>query len=73
MERKVSKAQGDRTLEETKHLENEIATHQAEFDKQQKQLDMLVISNKQLVDETRNIRKVIDKVKQSRNTLETQI
>jgi hypothetical protein len=34
---------------------------------------MLVISNKQLVDETRNIRKVIDKVKQSRNTLETQI
>ena len=34
---------------------------------------MLVVSNKQLVDETRNIRKVIDKVKQSRNTLETQI
>jgi len=33
MERKVSKAQGDKTLEEQKHLENEIANHQQEFDK----------------------------------------
>jgi len=32
---------------------------------------MLVNSNKQLVDETRNITKVIDKAKSQRNTLET--
>jgi len=34
---------------------------------------MLVNSNKQLVDETRNITKIIDKAKSQRNTLETQI
>ena len=73
MERKVSKAQGERTLEETKILKNEIETHQAEYDKQKKQLDQLVVSNKQLIDEKRNIERVIDKVKQSRSTLETQI
>lgn len=46
MERKVSKAQGERTLEETKYLQNEIANVQAEYDKLKKQLDMLVVSNK---------------------------
>lgn len=34
---------------------------------------MLVISNKQLVDEKRNIERVIDKVRAQRSTLETQI
>jgi hypothetical protein len=34
---------------------------------------MLVISNKQLVDEKRNIERVIEKVKKQRGTLETQI
>lgn len=34
---------------------------------------MLVISNKQLVDEKRNIERVIEKVRGQRSTLETQI
>lgn len=34
---------------------------------------MLIISNKQLVDEKRNIERVIDKVRNQRGTLETQI
>jgi hypothetical protein len=34
---------------------------------------MLVISNKQLVDEKRNIERVIEKVRQQRATLDTQI
>merc|ERR1719230_1742739 len=73
MERKVSKAQGERTLEETKLLQNEIANNQQEYDKQKKQLDMLVVSNKQLIDEKRNIERVIEKVRTQRSTLETQI
>lgn len=34
---------------------------------------MLIISNKQLIDEKRNIERVIDKVRAQRSTLETQI
>lgn len=34
---------------------------------------MLVVSNKQLIDEKRNIERVIEKVRQQRSTLETQI
>jgi len=34
---------------------------------------MLIISNKQLVDEKRNIERVIEKVRRQRSTLETQI
>lgn len=64
---------GERSLEEQKRLQNEIDTAKAELDKQKKQLDMLVISNKQLVDEKRNIERVIEKVKKQRGTLETQI
>ena len=51
MERKVSRAQGERSHEEQKRLQQEITTAQAELDKQKKQLDMLIVSNKQLVDE----------------------
>ena len=64
---------GERSLEEQKRLQNEIDTAKAELDKQKKQLDMLIISNKQLVDEKRNIERVIEKVKKQRGTLETQI
>ena len=73
MERKVSRAQGERSQEEQKRLQNEIQTHQAELDRQKKQLDMLVVSNKQLIDEKRNIERVIEKVRTGRATLETQI
>ena len=34
---------------------------------------MLIVSNKQLVDEKRNIERVIEKVRSQRATLETQI
>lgn len=73
MERKVSRAQGERSHEEQKRLQQEITTAQAELDKQKKQLDMLIVSNKQLVDEKRNIERVIEKVRSQRATLETQI
>ena len=73
MERKVSRAQGERSQEEQKRLQQEITTAQAKLDKIRKQLDMLIVSNKQLVDEKRNIERVIEKVKAQRGTLETQI
>ena len=71
MERKVSRAQGERSQEEQKRLQQEIDTADAELKKQKKQLDMLVISNKQLVDEKRNIERVIEKVHTQREALET--
>lgn len=46
MERKVAKMSGERSLEEQKRLQNEIDTAKTELDKQKKQLDMLVISNR---------------------------
>lgn len=73
MERKVSRAQGERSQEEQKRLQQEITTAQTKLDKSRNQLDMLVVSNKQLVDEKRNIERVIEKVKSQRATLETQI
>ena len=73
MERKVSRAQGERSQEEQKRLQQEITTAQADYDKQKKQLVMLFESDKQLVDEKRNIERVIDKVRAQRDTLTTQI
>ena len=73
MERKVSRAQGDRSQEEQKRLQQEITTAQADYDKQKKQLDMLIVSDKQLIDEKRNIERVIEKVKSQRANLTTQI
>jgi hypothetical protein len=71
MERKVSRAQGERSQEEQKRLQQEIDTADIELKKQKKQLDLLVISNKQLVDEKRNIERVIEKVQVQRESLET--
>ena len=73
MERKVSRAQGERSHEEQKRLQQEITTAQAELDKQKKQQDMLIASTKQLVDEKRKIARLIEKVRSQRATLETQI
>jgi len=64
MERKVSRAQGERSQEEQKRLQQEIDTADIELKKQKKLLDMLVVSNKQLIDEKRNIERVIVKVQQ---------
>jgi len=69
----VSRAQGERSQEETKRLQQEISTASAELEKQKKQLEMLITSNKQLIDEKRNIERVIDKVRAQRSNLETQI
>ena len=73
MERKVAKASGERSMEETKRLQIEIVQLQAALDKQKEQLQMLIDSNKQLEDEKRNIERNINKVHDSRNNLETQI
>jgi hypothetical protein len=73
LERKVSRAQGERSQEEQKKLQAEIVEAQKTLDEQKKQLDMLVISNKQLIDEKRNIDVVISKIKTTRNNLNTQI
>ena len=69
----MSRAQGERSQEETKRLQQEISTASAELEKQKKQLEMLITSNKQLIDEKRNIERVIDKVRAQRSNLETQI
>ena len=73
MERKVSRASGERSQEETKRLQQEILEVQEELDKKKESLQKLTISNKQLEDERRNIERTINKVKDQRFTLFTQI
>jgi len=73
MERRVAKMQGERSLEEQKRLQQEITNATTELEKQKKALDMLVVSNKQLIDEKRNIERVIEKVRSQKMNLETQI
>ena len=66
MERKVSRMQGDRSHDEQQKLEKEIRDKTAELEKHKKELGLLSTSNKQLQDEGRNIRKLIDKVKEEK-------
>ncbi len=73
MERKVARMSGERSQEETKTLQKDINQQQAELDKLSKQLNMLTTSNKQLEDERRNIERNINKVKDGKTILETQI
>lgn len=73
MERRVSRAQGERSQEETKKLQADILKVQKELEEKKKQLDMLTTSNKQLEDERRNIERQINKVKDSKGTLSIQI
>lgn len=73
MERKVSRASGERSQEETKRLQQEILEVQEELDKKKEALQKLTISNKQLEDERRNIERTINKVKDQRGTLASQI
>lgn len=69
MERKVARASGERSQEETKRLQREILIVQQELDKKKQQLNMLSTSNKQLEDERRNIERLINKGKDQKMTL----
>lgn len=71
MERKVARASGERSQEETKRLQQEILEVQKELDKKIKQMNMLTTSNKQLEDERRNIERLINKSKDSKTILAT--
>ncbi len=73
MERKVSRASGERSQEETKRLQQEILEVQEELDKKKESLQKLTISNKQLEDERRNIERTINKIKDQRAILTSQI
>lgn len=73
MERKVARASGERSQDETKRLQIEIQEAQVALDNQKQQLQMLTISNKQLEDEKRNIERTINKVRDQKQTLEIQI
>ena len=55
--------QGDRSHDEQQKLEKEIRDKNTELEKHKRDLALLANSNKQLLDEKRNIVKVIDKVK----------
>ena len=63
MERRVSRMQGDRSHDEQQKLEKEIRDKNTELEKHKRDLALLATSNKQLLDEKRNITKVIEKVK----------
>ena len=69
MERKVARASGERSQEETKRLQQEILLVQQELDKKKQQLNMLTTSNKQLEDERRNIERLINKAKEQKSVL----
>ena len=69
----MSRASGERSQEETKRLQQEILEVQEELDKKKESLQKLTISNKQLEDERRNIERTINKVKDQRFTLSSQI
>lgn len=67
MERRVARAKGERTLEEKKDLENEIAIAEEEFSKVSESNKELVESLKTLDDEIRTIKKKLALV-ESENT-----
>ena len=62
MERKVARAQGERSQEELQKLQQDIEKAQKELDSNKENLRLLVTSNKQLQDERRIIERVIEKL-----------
>ena len=58
----MSRMQGDRSHDEQQKLEKEIRDKTADLEKHKKELALLTNSNKQLLDEKRNITKVIARV-----------
>lgn len=73
MERKVARAQGERSQEELQKLKQDIEKAQKELDSNKENLRLLVTSNKQLQDERRIIERVIEKLNNSRTGLESTI
>lgn len=73
MERKVARAQGERSQEELQKLQQDIEKAQKELDSNKENLRLLVTSNKQLQDERRIIERVIEKLTTQRGTLESTI
>ncbi|CAI2383185.1 unnamed protein product [Moneuplotes crassus] len=73
MERKVSQAKGDKTLEEVKKSQKEIDELQEALDELKEKHHGLDKANKQLIDELRTLDRNIVKVKDERSNLETQI
>lgn len=73
MERRVARASGERSQEETKKLLKDIGEVSKILDDKKNSLQKLITSNKQLEDERRNIERLINKVKDQRGTLEITI
>ncbi len=73
MERRVDRMRGVRSEEEKTKLSKEIETLQKDYEKVKKDLQLLTTSNKQLKDECRNINRVIVKVQQEKQTLDSVI
>jgi chromosome segregation ATPase len=73
MERKVARASGERSQEETKALQKEISEIQKEHDKLIEDWHLLSNSNKKLEDERRTVERQINKVKDNKYNLETHI
>ena len=73
MERRVARAQGERSTEETQKLSQDIEKYTKLLDKHKEDLRLLSTSNKQLQDERRNIERVIVKINQNRDLLKQSI
>lgn len=73
MERRVARAQGERSQEELQKLTKEIADLTKTQDEQKENLHKLVTSNKQLQDERRIIERVIEKLQKSKAGLQNTI
>ncbi len=73
MERRVDRMRGVRSEEEKTKLSKEIETLQKDYEKVKKDLQLLTTSNKQLKDECRNINRVIVKVQNEKQTLDSVI
>jgi len=73
MERKVARAQGERSQEETQKLNKEIEDFTAEQLQNKAKLSKLLSSNKQLEDEDRIIKRKIETLVDSKATLQNTI
>jgi len=69
MERKVARAQGQRSQEEETKLKGDIKKNSEILEKHRDELKLLVTSNKKLQDERRNIERVIAKINTQQDSL----
>ena len=73
MERKLSRAQGDRSQEEIKQLDHDISKLKVEYNEKMTEFHTLNTSNKQLIDEIRTVERLVNKVLAEKAHLEVQI